>query len=158
MTTRSLVLASTSRIRRTLMDAAGLRYVVDAPNVDEETIAAPLLDPSARALALASAKAAVVLARHPHAVVIAADQVGVLDDGTFLDKPHSRQHHASQLAAMAGSRHRFFPAVVMATTDIMQAAVVPVQVWFHPRRRPGQLWRLLVRGGWTCLDCAHCWR
>ena len=81
---RPLVLASTSRYRRELLERLGLPFSVDKPDVDETQQAGE--SPLANCRRLALDKARVVAARHPTAIVIGSDQV--LDiDGEALSKP-----------------------------------------------------------------------
>ena len=63
---RSLVLASTSRYRRELLERLQLPFEVQAPNVEE--FAHPHEAPRALALRLAAEKARAVAARCPEAV------------------------------------------------------------------------------------------
>ncbi len=124
---RTLVLASASRIRRTLLENAGLAVVVDPAHVDEQTIKAEMHGRGASAedvaVALATRKAAAVATRHAEALVIGADQM--LDaGGAWFDKPVDRAAAARQLAALAGRDHRLISAaaVIDRGRDVWQAA------------------------------------
>lgn len=113
---RSLVLASASRIRRTLLQNAGLEVVADAADIDEGAVKDVMRQQGAVveavALELATRKAQAVAARHPDALVIGADQM--LDAGsTWFDKPTDRAAAARQLAALAGRTHRLISATVV---------------------------------------------
>ncbi len=79
-----LVLASTSRYRRELLERLGLPFSVDKPDVDETQITGE--SPLANCRRLALAKARVVAERHPTAIVIGSDQVLDLG-GIALSKP-----------------------------------------------------------------------
>lgn len=81
---RPIVLASTSRYRRELLERLGLPFSVDKPDVDETQ--APGESPLANCRRLALNKARVVADRHPTAIVIGSDQVLDLD-GDALSKP-----------------------------------------------------------------------
>ena len=72
-----LILASTSRYRRELLQRLRLPFDVVSPQVDE--MALPGEAPRALAERLALAKAQAVAALHPQAVVIGSDQVAELD-------------------------------------------------------------------------------
>lgn len=67
----SLVLASTSRYRRELLERLGLPFDCARPDVDETPLGAE--PPLALATRLAAAKAADVAARYPGAWVIGSD-------------------------------------------------------------------------------------
>ncbi|MCY3947509.1 MAG: Maf family protein [Anaerolineaceae bacterium] len=80
-----LVLASASPRRRELLDSLGLRFRVDAPQLDESPL--PGEHPQAWATRLSQAKAAQVAARHaPPALILAADTL-VIDGAAALGKP-----------------------------------------------------------------------
>jgi septum formation protein len=96
---RTLVLASTSRYRRALLERLGLAFDVIAPDIDETP--QPGEPPAATALRLAEAKARAVATRCSHALVIGSDQVADLD-GTPLGKPGDHARAAAQLRALSG--------------------------------------------------------
>ncbi len=79
-----IVLASTSRYRRELLERLGIVFFVDKPDVDETQVGAE--SPLANCRRLALAKARVVANRHGPAIVIGSDQVLDLD-GEALSKP-----------------------------------------------------------------------
>ena len=81
---RPLVLASTSRYRRELLERLGLPFSVEKPEVDEAQN--PGESPLANCRRLALEKASAVAARHPDAIIIGSDQVLDLD-GEALSKP-----------------------------------------------------------------------
>ena len=95
----ALILASTSRYRRELLERLRLPFEVRAPEVDET----PLPDerPAALADRLALAKALAVSSTHPDAIVIGSDQVADLD-GQAIGKPGSHERAVAQLRAMSG--------------------------------------------------------
>jgi len=74
--TRPLVLGSSSRYRRELLERLHLPFTVASPDTDEAPL--PGEAPRALALRLALAKAHAVAAQHPGAVVIGSDQVADL--------------------------------------------------------------------------------
>lgn len=128
--TRTLILGSTSRYRRELLSRLHLPFDVCAPDVDETP--RPGEAPRALALRLALAKAHEVSARHPHAVVIGADQVADLD-GEPLGKPGTHERAVAQLQRMSGKTVVFQTAlaVVCATTRFEQSDLAPVEVRFR---------------------------
>ncbi len=124
---RTVVLASASRIRRTLLENAGLDVVADPADIDEGAIKGEMRRQGAAveavALKLAIRKAQAAAARHPAAPVIGADQM--LDaGGTWFDKPTDRAAAARQLAALAGRTHRLVSAtaVIEGGREIWRAA------------------------------------
>jgi len=71
---RALVLGSTSRYRRELLERLRVPFTVAAPHVDETPHAGE--PPAALALRLALAKARAVAAQYPQAVVIGSLEAG----------------------------------------------------------------------------------
>ncbi len=130
MASPPLILASTSRYRRELLERLRLPFDVQAPHVDEA--AQPGEAPSALALRLALAKARAVAARQPQAVVIGSDQVADLD-GRPIGKPLTHERAREQLAAMSGRRVVFQTAVAVVHADATfeQALLAPVVVRFR---------------------------
>jgi septum formation protein len=114
----TLVLASTSAARRTMLTAAGVAHEAVAPGVDEEELKAALkaegASPRAVADALAETKAVKVSRRLPGVLVLGADQVLALPDGRMFDKPIGRDGAAAQLRELRGREHRLISAAVIA--------------------------------------------
>ena len=128
--TPRLILASTSRYRRELLERLRLRFDVLAPAVDET----PRPDEAPRALAerLAMAKAQAVAALHSGAIVIGSDQVAELD-GRPIGKPHTHERAVEQLTAMSGRRVVFQTAVAVVRRDanFARTLLAPVTVTFR---------------------------
>lgn len=127
---RTLVLGSTSRYRRELLQRLGLPFTVAAPDVDEAPL--PGETPRALALRLALAKAHAVAAQHPDAAVIGSDQVADLH-GQPLGKPGTHERASAQLQRMSGETVVFQTAVavVCAATGFEQVDLAPVEVRFR---------------------------
>ena len=123
-----LVLGSTSRYRRELLERLRLPFETDAPAVDETP--RPGETPAALSERLALVKAREVARRHPDAVVIGSDQVAELD-GQPIGKPGSHERAAEQLRAMSGRAVVFHTAlaVVRPSTgyESLQRVVVTVR-------------------------------
>ena len=126
----ALILASTSRYRRELLDRLRLTFTVASPEVDETPL--PGEQPAALAQRLALAKARAVAAKHPEAIVIGSDQVADLD-GTPIGKPGTHERAVQQLRAMSGRSVVFQTgvAVVCEARGFAAAALVPVTVRFR---------------------------
>lgn len=125
-----LILGSTSRYRRELLDRLRLPFTVDSPRVDETP--QPGERPAALALRLALTKARDVASRSPSAVVIGSDQVADLD-GTPVGKPGTHEKAVAQLRAMSGKSVVFQTgvAVVRLDTGFEASVLVPVTVRFR---------------------------
>ncbi len=96
---RALILGSTSRYRRALLERFRLPFEVVSPEVDETPQIGEL--PLALSLRLARAKALAVAAKHPQAIVIGSDQVVDLD-GQCLGKPGDHERATAMLRSMSG--------------------------------------------------------
>ena len=109
----TLVLASSSAIRRAMLDAAGVAHDVEAPGIDEAAAKASSREPAALAVELSEAKAAAVSARRTGDWVIGSDSV-VSVGGRLFDKPADRGQAAEHLRAFSGQAVRLTSAVALA--------------------------------------------
>lgn len=127
---RTVILGSTSRYRRGLMERLHLPFEVQSPEVDETPL--PGEAPAALANRLALAKARAVARRFPDAVVIGSDQVADLD-GEALGKPGDHARAVAQLQRMRGRTLVFQTAlaVVCEATGFAQQDLAPVRVVFR---------------------------
>jgi septum formation protein len=120
-----LILASTSRYRRELLERLRLPFEVDSPDVDEHAEAHET--PVQLAMRLAAAKARAVSKRHPHAVVIGSDQVAELD-GAAIGKPGDHGRATQQLRTMSGRTVLFHTAVAVERSEPAHSAVALASV------------------------------
>ncbi|MDA7416546.1 Maf family nucleotide pyrophosphatase [Xenophilus arseniciresistens] len=127
---RTVILGSTSRYRRGLMERLQMPFEVHAPEVDESPL--PGEAPAALAARLALAKARAVARRFPEAVVIGSDQVADLD-GEALGKPGDHARAVAQLQRMRGRTLVFQTAlaVVCEASCFVQQDLAPVRVVFR---------------------------
>lgn len=107
---RPLILASTSRYRRMLLERLRLPFAIAAPAVDEA--ASPGEAPHATALRLAEAKARAVAQAHAEALVIGSDQVADLE-GRAIGKPKDHDDAVAQLRAASGRTVVFHTGVAL---------------------------------------------
>ncbi len=127
--TTHLILASGSRARADMLRAAGLRFDVVKPAVDEEevkhSLRAAKAPGSAIAETLAELKAQRVSSRHGGSYVIGADQV-LECDGQHFDKPASRADALDQLQRLRGKSHELISAAVVVKDGL--------RLWHHTGR------------------------
>ena len=130
MSALPLILASTSRYRRELLERLRLPFEVVSPEVDESPRTGE--GPAALAQRLAVAKARAVAQRHPGALVIGSDQVADLD-GDPIGKPGNHDRAVAQLRAMRGRIVVFQTAVAVAHAAAAYERVLlaPVTVRFR---------------------------
>jgi septum formation protein len=105
----ALILASTSSIRRQMLDAAGVEYEAIKPQVDEDELKQGLSDPAEIAERLAAAKALSI----PGEWVIGSDSV-VTAGGRLFNKPRDRTDAADHLRFLSGKEMRLTSAVALA--------------------------------------------
>lgn len=151
----SLILASTSRYRRELLQRLHLPFDVVSPEVDESALTGET--PGALAARLALAKAQAVAARFPEAVVIGSDQVADLD-GEALGKPGTHERAVEQLRRMRGRSVTFHTAVAVVRQAAGHARLeqVPVRVQFRQLSDAEIQHYLLVERPYDCAGSAKC--
>lgn len=127
---RALILGSSSRYRRELLERLRLPFEVFAPELDETPH--PEESPLHLAQRLALAKAQAVAKRFPQAIIIGSDQVADLQ-GQAIGKPGTHQRAFEQLSAMSGQAVVFHTAVavVCAATGFSAVEIAPVRVQFR---------------------------
>lgn len=124
MMAATLILASTSRYRKALLEKLGLPFQCAAPDVDET----PQPQESAQALVarLAHAKAGAIAAQHDHGLIIGSDQVCVCD-GHILGKPGTVENAVAQLMAAQGKSVTFYTGLC-----VVDAASGRAEQWVEP--------------------------
>lgn len=130
MSSRPLILGSTSAYRRELLERLRFPFEVAAPDVDETPQTGERPPELARRLALAKARAVARL--HPSALVIGSDQVADLG-GEPLGKPGTHERATEQLRRMRGRTVIFQTAVAVVCLEsgFEQLDLAPVRVRFR---------------------------
>ncbi|ATL99947.1 septum formation inhibitor Maf [Aeromonas sp. CA23] len=125
-----LILASTSRYRKALLEKLALPFECAAPEVDES----PLPGESAEVLVarLALAKASAIADRFDQGLIIGSDQVCVCD-GQILGKPGTVEKAVAQLMAAQGRSVTFYTGlcVLDAASGRAEQLVEPFTVHFR---------------------------
>jgi septum formation protein len=123
-----LILASTSKYRRELLERLRIPFEVVSPKVDETPLTGEgTLD---LALRLAHAKAAAVAKEHSHAWVIGSDQVADLC-GAAIGKPGHFERALAQLQLMRGATVTFQTALCLMKGNVQTTLCVPTEVTFR---------------------------
>ena len=108
----ALVLASSSRYRRELLQRLQLPFTWDSPDIDETPLPAETIEAMTQRLALAKARA--VAARHPAALVIGSDQACQREgEVTIVGKSGNFDNAFQQLRACSGRMVNFHTALVL---------------------------------------------
>lgn len=108
----TLILASSSAIRRQMLENAGVLFEVASANVDESAEKARHDNPASVATALAQAKALAISAAQPDDWVIGSDSV-VSVDGRLFDKPRDRVQASEHLRFFSGKAMDLTSAVAL---------------------------------------------
>jgi len=150
-----LILASTSRYRRELLERLRLPFRALSPETDETPL--PGEAPAALAERLALAKAQALARRFPDAVVIGADQVADVD-GAALGKPGDHGRAVAQLRAMSGRTIVFQTAlaVVREAKGFAEVRRVPVPVRFRRLTDAEIEFYLRTEQPYDCAGSAKC--
>ena len=108
-----LILASQSKVRRALLEAAGIPVEARPAHLDERAIEQGVTGgPGDVALALAREKARTVAAMSGNGIVVGCDQTLALGDRRF-SKPADRTAARVQLLALRGKTHQLHSAVAV---------------------------------------------
>lgn len=113
----SLILASKSPFRATILKNSGIRFRAEPANIDERSVEAPLFDTGATpedvAQVLAEAKAVSVSERYPQETVLGSDQTLSLGDDVF-HKPRDMEEAHRHLLRLSGLTHQLNSAMAIA--------------------------------------------
>jgi septum formation protein len=134
-----LILASSSRYRRELLERLRIPFDVITPDIDETPLDGET--PEATAIRLSIAKARAAAARLTNAsgapdmsgpVVIGSDQVATCD-GRQIGKPGTHDNARAQLQSMRGKSVEFHSALCLfdSRTDTIQSADIITRVQFR---------------------------
>ena len=105
-TKKRIILASGSRIRRQLLEGAGLQFQVINSNVDEDSLKKELHGRpfGEQVIRLASKKARKVSINNLEAFVIGSDNMCTIDNKIF-DKPIDHADAVNHLSSLSGKKH-----------------------------------------------------
>jgi septum formation protein len=113
----TLILASTSKVRARLLEAAGVPFEACPSRLDEQAVKTALLaegaSPAAVAEALAEMKALRLSTNHPEVFVLGCDQV-LAFAGRLIDKSESLAKARALLLSLRGKTHSLITAAVLA--------------------------------------------
>ncbi len=130
MTQRELILSSSSKARRELLQRFNVPFTSVSPDIDET----PKADETAEALVirLAIEKAKAVSQKYPKALIIGSDQVGTFEQH-ILGKPLNLKNAIQQLQQRSGKTVRFLTGlcVLDAATNQYETTVATFDVTFR---------------------------
>ena len=109
-----LILASNSPRRREILSQAGFAFSVVASDVDESFSAdIPLAEVP---VFLSEKKARVLADINPHAIILAADTVVILDN-VILNKPADKSEAREMLQLLSGKKHEVVTGITLITPN-----------------------------------------
>jgi septum formation protein len=146
-----LILASASKSRALMLEAAGLAFIVEPPGLDESVMRQAIsgekaLDPHDIAEVLARAKAEAVSDLARQAYVIGGDQILALGK-TIMSKPDSMEAARRQLLDLSGKTHTLHTAVAVATNGETLWAETTVATLTMRKLTPEFIGRYLAAAG-----------
>ena len=107
-----LILASQSSRRAKLLEDAGFRFLIDAPDDSVERGLCSKCSPEDLVLQSAFLKARAIAPKYNAGVILAADTVAECQ-GEILGKPVDREHAEKMLTLMSGKKHRVLTGVCL---------------------------------------------
>jgi septum formation protein len=151
-----LILASASKSRARILEAAGLAFIVEPPGLDEGVMRQAVsgersLAPHDVAEVLARAKAEAVSDLAPKAYVIGGDQVLARGE-TILSKPDHMEAARRQLLDLSGKSHTLHTAVAVATNGETIWAETTVATLTMRKLSPEFIGRYLAAAGEEVLS------
>jgi septum formation protein len=127
-TSPSLILASTSKYRRELLERLHIPFEVMSPEVDETPL--PKESPAELVLRLAQAKAQAIAKQYPETWVIGSDQVADFL-GAAIGKPHTHERAMAQLQLMRGETIIFRTGLCLTKGNTVHCTSVDTEVTFR---------------------------
>ena len=132
----SLILASSSPFRKTLLDKLGVTFSTHSPDIDESRQVGET--PEQLVYRLAEEKVREVAKTH-RGLIIGSDQIATLSDGKNIDdailtKPHTHENAVKQLQQSSGKSVTFLTSLSLlnTNTDNIQTIVEKFTVVFKP--------------------------
>jgi septum formation protein len=151
-----LILASSSKSRARMLEAAGLSFIVEPPGLDEAVMLQAVsgedaLGPHDVAEVLARAKAEAVSDLARKAYVIGCDQVLALGDAIFT-KPDNMEAARRQLLDLSGKTHTLHTSVAVATNGEAIWAETTIATLTMRKLSPEFIGRYLAAAGEEVLS------
>lgn len=155
----NLVLASGSASRKALLTAAGVTFIADPADLDEDALMAELQQagPEVMARTLAEQKALTVSRRHPGKTVLGGDSV-IAFEGDHLSKCATMAEARELLSRLSGHVHLLVSAAALARDGhLLWAHASPCRMAMRILS-PGFLDDYLAAEGPALLSSVGCYR
>jgi len=124
-----IILASASPRRRQLLKAVGLKFKTAPAHIAEDCLEGE--SPRQHVRRLAQQKAGLIADKYPHAWVLGADTIVVID-GQILGKPRNKAHAKKMLQTLSGRTHTVYTgfAIARRAASVCQTKVIQSNVRF----------------------------
>lgn len=125
----TLILASASPRRKTILRSVGLNFRIIPAHVNEDSLMGEM--PRQHVKRLSKSKAMLIARKHPDAWVLGADTIVVID-GVILGKPFNKKQARTMLKKLSGREHKVFTGFTLAHTGsgICHTQVIQSAVFF----------------------------
>jgi septum formation protein len=112
-----------------LLEKIGLKFTVDPSELQEHRH--PGLKPEGLVKALSLEKACTIAQKHPDAIIIAGDTIGVIKN-KIIGKPHTEEDAREMLMMLSGKSHRVITGLTIldTTSKKVKTCVVETRVYF----------------------------
>lgn len=127
---QTLILASSSSYRKSLLQRLGVAFEAVAPDIDEARL--PGESPEALVRRLSEAKARALAGQFPQHLIIGSDQVATIGDD-ILTKPGNYDNAFLQLKLQSGKQVRFLTGLALldSASGKCEVDIVPTDVVFR---------------------------
>ncbi|MFT7126463.1 MAG: septum formation protein [Pseudoalteromonas tetraodonis] len=146
-----IILGSSSRYRRALLERLGLEFSCISPDIDESALESESPAKLVARLAVEKAKA-VAGQSSSSALIIGSDQLAVCGD-TILGKPGNFENAVQQLSSCSGQHVSFLTSLCLYQEEsaLELTATIPINVQFR-KLSQAEIERYLLKD--TPYDCA----
>jgi septum formation protein len=125
----SIILGSTSKRRKEIMNFFSLPFLQVDPNFDESSIEL-LEDPAKYTCLLAEKKAKEIAKKYPDEIILSADTI-VHHQNRYLMKPKDEKDAFKMLQSLSGSEHSVFTGVCVKTKTNFYSKATETKVFFN---------------------------
>lgn len=120
-----IILASASPRRAQLLEQIGIKFTVQASNVEEKL--SKKMEPSLWVQEIALQKAKDVAKNYKEGLVIGADTI-VVKDGKILGKPQDELEAIKMLKFLSGSHHQVMTGIAVVNAQNMEDYIVNIEI------------------------------
>ncbi|MBN1367680.1 MAG: septum formation inhibitor Maf [Dehalococcoidales bacterium] len=128
---KKIILASGSPRRKELLEKIGLKFEVEAGDIEEDLNVG--LPPRELAEKLSLQKAQAAAEKYPDAIIIAADTIGVFE-GKIIGKPHAATEAKKMLSMLSGKSHLVITGYTIIDTETRKTVTKSIETKVYFRK------------------------